>query len=118
MTAVWMRARAELRSNWRAATALALMLGLAGGVVISSAAGARRTDSAYSRFLAWAHAPDAGLNVAASFGYAGVSPKDVRALPEVKSSANSDGFVFVSTTPSGRYLFIGQGAGIASPSLR
>jgi hypothetical protein len=43
--------RAELRTRWRAWLGLALLIGLGAGVVIAAAAGARRTDSAYSRFL-------------------------------------------------------------------
>jgi ABC-type antimicrobial peptide transport system permease subunit len=35
---------------------LALLLGLIGGVVLTAAAGARRTDTAYPRLLAWANA--------------------------------------------------------------
>jgi hypothetical protein len=51
MAAVWMRFRAELRSRARAWLGLALLVGVAAGVVIAAAAGARRTDTAYARFL-------------------------------------------------------------------
>lgn len=51
MAAVWLRFRTELRSRWRAWLALALLIGIAAGFVIAAAAGARRTDTAYSRFL-------------------------------------------------------------------
>src|ERR671931_2801091 len=99
MSAIWMRARAELRSNWRATVALVLMIGLAGGVVMSAAAGARRTDSSYGRFLAWAHAPDAGLTTGAAFGLTAVAPRAVNPPPEVASSALVDSFLFVSRRP-------------------
>ncbi len=46
----------EVRGRWRALASLALLLGLVGGVVLGAAAGARRTDSAYPRLLAWASA--------------------------------------------------------------
>ena len=49
MGAVWMRLRAELRAGWRSLLGLALVAGLAGGLVIAAAAGARRTDTAYER---------------------------------------------------------------------
>ena len=52
MAAVWIRLRAELRSRWRAWLALAVLAGLAGGLVIAIAAGARRTDSAVARWRA------------------------------------------------------------------
>jgi len=51
MGAVWMRARAELRARWRSWLVLAVLLGVFGGAVTAVAAGARRTHSAYPRFL-------------------------------------------------------------------
>ena len=53
---MWMRAvlglaARELRGRWLSWAALVLLVGLAGGVVLTAAAGARRTDSAYPRFL-------------------------------------------------------------------
>jgi hypothetical protein len=58
MAAVLTRLRAELRSRWRAWGAIALLIGLAGGVVLVTAAGARRTDTAYARFLRSSRAAD------------------------------------------------------------
>ena len=56
MAPVWFALRAGMRRRWRALVSLALLLGLAGGVVLTAAAGARRTDTAYPRLLAWAGA--------------------------------------------------------------
>jgi hypothetical protein len=53
---VLMRLRAGLRTRWRALLGLALLVGLVGGVALTAAAGARRTDTAYSRLLSWANA--------------------------------------------------------------
>ncbi len=53
-----MRARAELRRHWRGTVGLALLIGLVGTVVLGSWAGARRTESAYSEYLAVTHAAD------------------------------------------------------------
>jgi ABC-type antimicrobial peptide transport system permease subunit len=58
MATVWLRLRADVRGRWRAMTALALLLGIVGGVVLTAAAGARRTDTAYPRLLRWANAAD------------------------------------------------------------
>ena len=51
MTAVSYRFRSELRDRWRSWIAVALVIGLAGGVVLALLAGARRTDDAYPRLL-------------------------------------------------------------------
>ena len=56
MDTLWLALRSDLRRNWRALLSLALLLGLAGGVVLTAAAGARRTDTAYPRLLNWANA--------------------------------------------------------------
>ena len=62
MAAVWFRFRAELRTRWRGALALALLVGLAGGIVLTTVAGARRTDSAYSELITETDAPDLLVN--------------------------------------------------------
>ncbi len=52
MTAVWARVRSDLRSSRGAAIATILVVGLAGGLVLGAAAAARRTQTAFPRFLA------------------------------------------------------------------
>jgi ABC-type antimicrobial peptide transport system permease subunit len=56
MTTMWLALRADVRRRWPALLSLALLLGLIGGVVLTAAAGARRTDTAYPRLLTWANA--------------------------------------------------------------
>src|SRR5215472_5872043 len=58
MRAVLRLAAHELRARWLGWIVLALLVALAGGVVLTAAAGARRTDSAYPRFLAASKASD------------------------------------------------------------
>ena len=59
MTGVaWYWARTELRRRWRAWLAVALLVGIGGGLSMASVAAARRTHSAYPRFLDWADAAD------------------------------------------------------------
>ena len=53
MRAVWLRVQAGLRQNWRSPLVLVLITGLMGSLVLVSLAGARRTDTAVPRFLAW-----------------------------------------------------------------
>jgi hypothetical protein len=59
MAAVWLVIRTLLRARWRSWLVLAVLAGLAGGMVIAVAAGARRTDAAYPSLIAWSAAPDA-----------------------------------------------------------
>jgi hypothetical protein len=51
VSAVWMRLRSEIRTRWRSWLGLALLIGLAGGAAVAAAAGARRTETAYPRFV-------------------------------------------------------------------
>jgi putative ABC transport system permease protein len=58
-----MAARAQLRRRWGATVALALLVGLTGGVVLAAVAGASRTDSAMKRFVAFSRPEDAFVSV-------------------------------------------------------
>jgi len=49
--AVWVRTWSELRTRWRAASSVALLVGVTGGVVMAAAAGAGRTHTASTRFV-------------------------------------------------------------------
>jgi hypothetical protein len=49
--AVGLRFRAVARQRWRSWTALALVVGLAAGGALAALAGARRTETAYHRFV-------------------------------------------------------------------
>jgi hypothetical protein len=55
VSAIWVGARAEARRRWRAWLGVALLIGVFGGIVTAAAAGARRTDDAYTRFAAANH---------------------------------------------------------------
>jgi putative ABC transport system permease protein len=88
MTAVWMRARNELRARRRAWLAIALMIGIAGGVVMAAAAGARRSDAAVGRFLAYSRAATANVEADPSQFHA------IAALPGVES-ASADAFMLM-----------------------
>jgi hypothetical protein len=56
MDALRLTLRAELRRRWRTMLGLAVLLGVIGGVVLTAAAGAQRTDTAYPRLLRSANA--------------------------------------------------------------
>jgi FtsX-like permease family len=61
MGSVWFTLRAGGRRRLRTALGLALLLGVIGGVALTAAAGARRTDTAYPRLLRWANATQLGI---------------------------------------------------------
>ncbi|MGH9110819.1 MAG: ABC transporter permease [Acidimicrobiales bacterium] len=108
MEAVWLRFRIELRGRWRAWLALALLVGMLGGAVLALVAGARRTDSAYSRFLR-SHAAYDMIVVTQVEGsdYAAAShtERELRRLPEVADVA-----------PVGySYAVLGAGYGVLVP---
>src|SRR5688572_15483099 len=97
MGAVWYRFRAELRARWRAWLGLALLVGVAAGAVMALAAGARRTDSAYPRYLDAQNAAD--LIVVSEENdedpTAVFDMDQVAELPQVEDSAPA-GFGFVA----------------------
>src|ERR1700727_1754777 len=55
--------RATRRNSWRVALTVALLGGLLGAVALGALAGARRTDSAYGRYLTSINVSDAFVNV-------------------------------------------------------
>jgi hypothetical protein len=55
--------RSGVRRSWRQAAALALLGGLLGAVALGAVAGARRTATAYGRYLASINASDVYVNV-------------------------------------------------------
>jgi len=78
MRAVLRVAGLGLRARWRDWLVLTVLIGLAGGAVLAASAGARRTASAYPRFLRYSHASD--LLVATSGGV-GVTTRPSGACP-------------------------------------
>jgi ABC-type lipoprotein release transport system permease subunit len=103
VTAVWYRFRAELRSRWRAWFGLAVLVGLSAGAVMALAAGARRTDTAYARFLEAHDAYDVMVtDWGQPGGFAGVGGFDrLAALPSVEESAEGDLVYPIPLGPSG-----------------
>jgi len=88
VSAVWLRATAQLRGRARATVLLAVLVGLAGGVVLAAVVGARRTEAALPRFLAHDRTADATVELFLSPSQQGPDPlgKELRGLirlPEV-----------------------------------
>jgi hypothetical protein len=79
-----------------------LLVGLVGGAATAVVAGARRTDTAYQRFLA-THAPSA-VNVVDSSDFVTkqIDLDAVAALPTVETSARVSILPWVGRTSAGR----------------
>jgi ABC-type antimicrobial peptide transport system permease subunit len=71
MEPVWLSLRAGVRLRWRVLAALAVLLGVISGVVLTAAEGARRTDTAYPRLLHWANAAQVDISPAGVPGWNG-----------------------------------------------
>src|SRR5438552_2641288 len=103
MSAVWMRARNELRLRWRGLVSLALIAGIGGGAALAAVAGARRTDSAYPRFLKATNSIDAFIGLS----YDKYDPKYIPLLesagrlPLIKDYARLELFASTVTGPNG-----------------
>jgi len=75
--------RATRRRAWRRALAVALVCGLLGMVALAALAGARRTDSAYGRYLTSIHASDVSVDVP---GPSLAAVREIEHLPGVESA--------------------------------
>ena len=87
MTAVLTRARAELRARLISLLALTLLVGFGSGAVMTIAAGARRTDTAYPRFARAYKAADMRVYPAFDNTFASLDFNAVQRLPEVAASS-------------------------------
>ncbi len=63
MGGILFAARADLRHRWRNILVVGLVIGLAGGVVLASLAGSRRTRSAFDRFRTETRAGDLSISI-------------------------------------------------------
>jgi len=92
--AVWYRFRTDLRARWKSALALALLAGLAGGVTLTAIAGARRTDTAFSRLLVATNAADVLVNP--DYGNdSGLDANAVAHLPMVTQAGRENGIIVI-----------------------
>lgn len=96
MWAVWLRVRAGLRQDWRGPVVLALITGLMGAVVLVALAGARRTDTAVSRFLQYAGPTEGEVDADPA------TMDKIAALPSVAYSGRGALMFAVPVTGGGR----------------
>jgi len=92
MAAVLFRLRTEARARWRAWAGLALLVGVFGGAVIAVAAGARRTDTAYPRFVRATKAFDIEVFNVPGASLGNVDFDAVQRLPQVVDAGRTVGF--------------------------
>jgi hypothetical protein len=81
---------------------LALVIGLGGGAAIAAAAGARRTETAYPRFVHAQHGYDLYLQGLPDTFDPDRALERVAAMPEVAQSARVDLVAARAVLPSGR----------------
>jgi hypothetical protein len=93
MAPVWLLVQCDLRRRWRPLLVVALLVGMAGAVVLTAAAGARRTESAYPRLLDAIEAHHASVEVSPEY-FDGIAD-----LPQVEAVAPAS-FMFV-VAPAG-----------------
>ena len=93
-------AHSDLRQRWRSWLALSLLVAIAGGAVMLAVAGARRTDTAYQRFLQASTASDIVVSPMGS-GFPGYYPALAR-LPGVVAEGEVAGLTAFPVDRHGR----------------
>ena len=58
-----MLAAIDIRRRWRSVVALTLLVGAVGAIVLATAAGARRSDTALARFNAFSRSSDVEISI-------------------------------------------------------
>jgi hypothetical protein len=97
--AVWLRGRGDLRARLGSTILLIVLTWLAGGVVLASVAGARRTDTAMARFLKEFRPDDGELQTESDADAAAIE-----ARPEVAGSGRQS---YVLLVPKFRHAVVG-----------
>jgi hypothetical protein len=107
VSAVWLRATAQLRGRVRVTVLLALLVGLAGGLVLAAVAGARRSDAALPRFLRFNQTTDAMVWVVPRSGsffddrsHLARERRVVSELPGVRSASRGSVLIVSGTDPA------------------
>jgi hypothetical protein len=109
MTVAWYRFRATFRRRWTSYVAVALLVGLVGGVAMGAVAGARRTQSAFPAYLAATDASDLEMQASSNISAFNSNQIDRIAhqlahLPHVTRVAVAPNLYVVPLGPKGRPL--------------
>jgi ABC-type lipoprotein release transport system permease subunit len=84
--------RASRRAAWRQTLIVVLICGILGAVSLAALAGARRTESAYGRYLSSINASTVSVNIPEGGTLGTALTGKVSALPGIRSSATWAGF--------------------------
>lgn len=107
MRAVVYRLKAEARERWLAWLAVAVLVGLVGGVAMALVAGARRTDGVYDRFLAETSPSDVLFTQSPDFGLTVMDLDAVQNAAGVVAASRTRGWYAYIDTEGGDRLFPG-----------
>src|SRR5438309_3530695 len=116
--AVWARAKASLRAHWRSWAVLTVLAGLAGGVATTAAAGARRTETAYPRFVKATHGFDVFYTNTGTGANPGFDLGQAARLPEVVEAVPANYYIVQGRTDAGRELNPNNVAPMGAPDGR
>jgi hypothetical protein len=97
----WYRFRATFRRRWGGYLALAVLIGLVGGVAMGSMVAARRTDSSYPKFLAGTNPSNLVVQPFTAPSYAPGFVRQLARLPHVNRVAVAVPLTAAAITPRG-----------------
>ena len=98
----WYRLRVTFGRRWSGYLALALLVGLVGGVAMASVTAARRTDASYPRFLASTNPSDLVVQPFTAPSYSPAFLRQLARLPHVSGIAAAVPLTAVTLTPRGK----------------
>ena len=97
----WYRFRATFRRRWPGYLALAVLIGLVGGVALGSVSAARRTDASYPKFLASTNPSDLVVQPFTRTSYSPGFLRQLARLPHVSGVAAAVPLTAATLTPGG-----------------
>ena len=98
----WYRLRATFGRRVRGYLALAVLIGLAGGVAMASVTAARRTDASYPEFLASTNPSDLVVQPFTRPAYAPGFARQLARLPHLRGVAVAVPLTAATLTPGGK----------------
>src|SRR4051794_365863 len=102
--------RARLRRRWAATAAVALLVGVSGGVVLAALSGARHVETAYDRLIQAVDSPDVIVGACDSAGCdaTGVAGRLLRSRVAESAAITTTYSLPALTTDEGRFLAVDE----------